>query len=80
VSGHELFHTIASEPVARVRREIVACGLKARIDFRNVHFKQHRARLAELGGERTPTLWDGARLHEGEEAVLRILRDMMPAQ
>ncbi len=80
MSDHELFHEIAGEDNARVRREIVARGLKARIDFRNVHFESHRARLAELGGSRTPTLWDGEDLHEGGEAVLRALRAMMPPQ
>lgn len=78
--SYELFHEIVGEPNLRVRREIVARGLKARIDFRNVYYAEHRARFAALGGTWTPSLWDGSRLHEGEEAVLRALRDMMPSQ
>jgi hypothetical protein len=80
VSTHELFHEIVGEANVRVRREIVARGLKDRIDFRNVHYPPHRDGLAALGGSRTPALWDGVRLHEGEEAVLRALRDIIPAQ
>jgi hypothetical protein len=80
VTGYELFHTIASPPDARVRREVVTLGLKSKVAFRNVHFDEHRARLAALGGTRTPALWDGARLHEGEGPALAALRDMGPAE
>lgn len=80
MSDHELFHEIVGEENMRVRREIVARDLKSRIGFRNVYFEGHRARFVELGGSRTPALWDGARLHEGAEAVLRALRGMMPRQ
>lgn len=80
MSGSELFHEIVGEDNTRVRREIVALDLKARIDFRNVHFESHRDRFAALGGSRTPALWDGERLHQGAEAVLRALRAMMPAE
>ena len=78
MSDHELFHEIVGEDNMRVRREIVALDLKMHIAFRNVHFETHRDRFAELGGSRTPALWDGTRLHEGREAVLRALRAMMP--
>lgn len=77
VVAAQLFHEIVGEDHARVRREIVRRGLKTRIDFRNVVFESHRARLADLGGSRTPALWDGERLYEGAEAVLRALRAMM---
>lgn len=79
-SDLELFHEIVGEDNMRVRREVVALDLKSLITFRNVHFESHRERFAELGGSRTPALWDGSRLHEGPEAVLRVLRAMMPRQ
>ena len=78
MNDHELFHEIVGEENMRVRREIVALDLKSRIDFRNVYFEGHRARFVELGGTHAPALWDGERLHEGPEAVLRALRAMMP--
>lgn len=78
MSDHELFHEIIGEENMRVRREVVALDLKSLIDFRNVYFESHRARFVELGGTHVPALWDGVRLHEGPEAVLRALRAMMP--
>ena len=76
--SYALFHVIASLSDARVRREIVTRGLKALIDFRNVEDPEHGEALAALGGSRTPALWDGSRLHEGEDAVLAALRDLVP--
>ena len=43
------------------------------IAFRNVAFPSHAADLAARGGARTPALWDGARLHEGLEAIRDVL-------
>jgi hypothetical protein len=72
-----LFHEIADPACARVRSEIVARGLKPRIDFQNV--REFEARLRELGGSRVPALWDGTRLHEGEPAVLEVIATMAPS-
>ncbi len=77
MSGLELFHEIVGEPNLRVRREIVARGLKPLIDFRNVHEVGHRLRFAELGGTRTPALWDGSQLHEGADAVISCLEGLV---
>ena len=79
MSGYELFHEIADQASARVRIAIVQRDVKELIDFRNVHFERHRERLRELGGGAVPALWDGARLHSGEDAVLRALGDIIPA-
>jgi hypothetical protein len=77
---YALYHRIPSAPDAHVRREILARRLKPLIDFRNVVEDQHRDALHALGGKRTPALWDGARLHEGEDAVLVALGAIMPPQ
>jgi hypothetical protein len=79
VSDWELFHEIADQACARVRLEVVRRGVKELIDFRNVHFERHRERLTELGGEAVPALWDGSRLHVGEEAVTRALGAIIPS-
>ena len=80
MSGHELYHEIDGDgPNVRVRREIVARGLKDRIEFRNIYWPEDREAFEALHGTRTPALWDGQRLHEGEEAVMRALRDIIPA-
>jgi len=78
VSGYELYHEISGDTNVRVRREVVARGLKDRIAFRNIFWDEDREAFVLLGGTRTPALWDGERLHEGEEAVMRALRDMIP--
>jgi hypothetical protein len=68
-SRPELFHRIAEEDSALVRRRATELGLIGSIALRNVDFESHRAALASRGGERTPALWDGVRLHVGREAV-----------
>lgn len=75
-----LYHAIPVAADARVRLEIVRRGLKPHVDFRNVNEPEHRDGLRSLGGSRTPALWDGARLHEGESAVLAVLDVIVPPQ
>lgn len=79
MSGYELFHELSGEGNVRVRREIVARGLKDRISFRNIYWPEDREAFDALRGSRTPALWDGERLHEGEGAVMRALRDIIPS-
>lgn len=79
MTTYELYHEIDGESAnVRVRREIMARGLKALIDFRNIYWPEDREAFEALRGTRTPALWDGQRLHEGEEAVMRALRDIIP--
>ena len=63
-----LYHRLADPDSAAVRSWIVERGLKPRIDFQNVDTEGAEA-FAALGGARTPALWDGARLHEGADAI-----------
>lgn len=67
-----LYHRIADAECAEVRRIIVERGLKPKIDFQNVLTDAADA-FAHHGGERVPALWDGARLHQGRDAVLAAL-------
>jgi hypothetical protein len=69
----ELFHRLAEPGSAEARRLVVALGLEGRVGFRNVGFAAHRAALVALGGDATPALWDGVRLHEGLPAVREAL-------
>jgi hypothetical protein len=68
-----LFHRIAEKDSAEARRRAVELGVVESLEFRNVDFESHRAALAARGGERTPALWDGSRLHVGREEVLAAL-------
>ncbi|HSN92619.1 MAG TPA: hypothetical protein VLS93_15415 [Anaeromyxobacteraceae bacterium] len=74
--GAELFHRLAEPGSAEARRLAVALGLEGRVAFRNVEFPSHREALLARGGEATPALWDGARLHQGLEAVRRALEGL----
>ena len=74
---YELFHELSGDANVRVRREIMARGLKPLIDFRNIYWPEDREAFDARHGTRTPALWDGRRLHEGEEAVMRALRDII---
>jgi hypothetical protein len=75
----ELFHRIAEPDSAAARRRAGELGLTEAVAFRNVDFESHRAALAARGGERTPALWDGARLHVGRKAVLAALEGLAGA-
>ena len=73
----ELFHAIDDEGSAVARRFVVTHDLTDRVRFRNVTYPEVQADLAARGGSRTPALWDGARLVEGEEAVVEALRKLV---
>lgn len=79
MTTYELFHEIIGESNVRVRREVVERGLKPQIDFRNIYWPEDREAFEARRGSRTPALWDGGRLHEGEEAVMTVLRAMCSA-
>lgn len=69
----ELFHQIADEGSARVRRFVVEHALTEAVRFRNVTYEEPLQRLEELGG-RVPALWDGEKLFVGADAVIARLR------
>jgi hypothetical protein len=72
----ELFHRLA-EPESAVARTLVRdLGLVDAVAFRNVAFASHAGDLAARGGARTPALWDGARLHEGLDAIRAVLASL----
>jgi hypothetical protein len=75
----ELFHRIAEPASADARRRLVERGLVGRVELRNVEFETHAQALRARGGGATPALWDGARLHEGREAVLAALERLAAA-
>lgn len=70
-----LFHRIDDPDSAVVRRRVVELDLKPLIDFQNIA-TDGAAAFAARGGRRPPALWDGARLHEGREAVLAALETL----
>lgn len=72
----ELFHEIAHPPSARVRAYVVDHFLEECVDFRNVHFDEHRDAWLQRGGITLPALWDGERLHQGAEAALSRLQSL----
>jgi hypothetical protein len=57
-----------------VRRYVTDHALEDRVRFRNLAFAEVEADFARLGGSTCPALWDGARLHQGAEAVLARLQ------
>ena len=69
----ELFHQIADEGSARVRRFVVEHELTEAVRFRNVVYEAPQQRLAELGGT-VPALWDGDKLFVGADAVISRLK------
>jgi hypothetical protein len=76
VAAADLFHRLDQPDSAAARRLVLALALEERVTFRNVAFESHRAALLALGGDETPALWDGGRLHAGIDAVRAALRAM----
>ena len=72
-----LYHRIDDPGSAIVRRRVVELGLKPKVDFQNVDTDGAEA-WAKVRGATLPALWDGARLHEGEAAVLAALETLRP--
>lgn len=70
-----LYHRIGDADSAAVRRRVIELDLKSRIDFQNVD-DDGAAAFAARGGRRIPALWDGARLHDGKDAVLAVLETL----
>ena len=70
-----LYHRIGEADSAAVRRRVVELGLKPRIDFQNVDNEGAEA-WASLRGRVLPALHDGARLHEGKDAVLAAIETL----
>lgn len=66
----ELFHAIADEGSAKVRRAVVEWGLGEAIRMRNVTYPEVLADLTARGGAEAPALWDGSKLFFGAEAIL----------
>jgi hypothetical protein len=74
-----LYHRIADPASAAVRAKIVEAGLKRLVDFQNVE-SEGADEFAARGGQRVPALWDGARLHEGGDAVRLALGAIIAAE
>jgi hypothetical protein len=70
-----LYHRIDDPGSAVVRRRVVELGLKPNVDFQNVDTDGAEA-WAKVRGTVLPALWDGARLHEGQGAVLAALETL----
>lgn len=75
-SGRELFHVLTEAASARMRRLVVELGLEERVRLRNLYYPEVTADFTARGGTRTPALWDGTHLREGEEAVEQALREL----
>jgi hypothetical protein len=69
----QLFHAIADAGSAKARALVVERGLQERVQFRNVHYEEVVVDLRAHGGGLLPAIWDGAKLYEGEAAVLGFL-------
>jgi hypothetical protein len=75
----ELFHSIADDSSARVRRFVVDHQLEEFVRFRNVTYPEVVVDLTTHGGTSAPALWDGQRLFVGADAIiarLDALRDV----
>lgn len=71
-----LFHAVTDPASARVRREIVARGLKPRIDFQNVESEEGAELFAAHHGTALPAIWDGERLLTGADTIDRWLSEL----
>jgi len=71
-----LFHRLDDPASAAVRREIVARGLKSRIDFQNVDSADGMQMFAARGGTTIPAIWDGAGLRTGADTILSWLSEV----
>jgi hypothetical protein len=82
-----LYHRIGDPDSAVARRRVVELGYarcgsltgapapEPRVDFQNVDTDGAEA-WANARGKALPALWDGARLHEGQRAVLAALETL----
>jgi hypothetical protein len=71
-----LFHRVPDQASARIRREIVARGLKSRVDFQNVDSEEGADLFAARGGTAVPAVWDGESLRTGPDAIDRWLSEL----
>jgi hypothetical protein len=71
-----LFHSVADPASARVRRAIVARGLKPRINFQNVDSEEGAELFAAHQGSALPAIWDGERLLTGADTIDRWLSEL----
>jgi len=71
-----LFHRVADPASARLRREIIARGLKPRIDFQNVSSDEGAELFAARRGTALPAIWDGERLLTGADTIDRWLSEL----
>ncbi|MBX7116425.1 MAG: hypothetical protein K1X64_19025, partial [Myxococcaceae bacterium] len=69
-TAFELFHVIADESSARVRRYIVDHELGPEVTWRNLHYPEANAAFVSHGGQQAPALWDGEQLHVGADAII----------
>lgn len=76
--GYVLFHRLDDPESATVRREIVARGLKSRIDFQNVDSDDGKSLFEARGGTAVPAIWDGTRLRLGRDAIIAWLAEVRP--
>lgn len=70
MTSFELFHVIADASSARVRRYLVDHELGQDVTLRNIHYPEANAAFVSHGGQQTPALWDGERLHVGADAII----------
>jgi hypothetical protein len=68
-----LFYRIADAACAAARKAVLASAHRRSVEFRNIHNPESLALQTTYGGGAVPALWDGARLHEGLDAIIRFL-------